>query len=164
MPQHGPWYNLEQAVRAPLLFAAPDQESKGTRTQSPSEFVDIFPTLCELVKLPVPEVLQGKSLVPVLDDPEVSVRYAALGQYPRSVSRQPLMGYTLRSPDYRYVKWLAIDYRKGQRSGKLAATELYDMRRDPLETNNLAQQPEYASVVEGFEAEFTRRGIAQTVD
>ncbi|VGO15312.1 Choline-sulfatase [Pontiella desulfatans] len=150
--------NYEQAVRSPLIFAAPQQKAKGTRTESPSEFVDVFPTLCELAGLPVPGSVEGLSLVPVLDDPAAMVHEAALEQYPRN-SR--FMGYSLRDKRYRYVKWVKMDYYGGERSGPMDANELYDYEKDPNETVNLAGDPGYKDVVANFERILKKRGIAQ---
>jgi len=150
--------NYEQAVRSPLIFAAPGQKAKGAKTESPSEFVDIFPTLCELAGLPIPESCEGLSLVPILGNPEAMVREAALEQFPRWPSR---MGYTLRDKRYRYVKWIENDYKNGTVTGPTVATELYDYEKDPLETVNLADNPEYKSIVENFERIFKKRGVAQ---
>ena len=150
--------NYEQAVRAPLIFAAPGQKAKGTKTESPSEFVDIFPTLCELAGLPIPESVEGLSLVPILGNPKAMVHEAALEQFPRGKDK---MGYTLRDKRYRYVKWVKMDYYGGERSGPMVANELYDYEKDPLETINLANNPEYKDVVANFEQIFKKRGIAQ---
>ena len=149
--------NYEQAVRSPLIFSAPGQKARGTKTESPSEFVDIFPTLCELAGLPVPGRVEGKSLVPVLDDPEVMVREAAMEQFPRN----DMMGYTLRDKRYRYVKWVKNGFKQGGVNGPTVATELYDYEKDPLETVNLAQVDEYKDVVARFEKLFAERGVAQ---
>lgn len=161
---HGMWTkhtNFEQAVRAPLIISSPS--FKAGKTDAPTEFVDLFPTLCELVGLDVPFHLPGESLVPLMKDPSPSVRFAALAQYPRyKKDLGPVMGYTLRSKRYRYVKWLAINYRNGERTGQLVATELYDYLKDPLETVNLAEDPKYKDVVELFENEFKRRNVAMT--
>ena len=46
------------------------------------ELVDVLPTMCELAGLPVPESAEGKSLIPVLMDPNASVRQFALTQFP----------------------------------------------------------------------------------
>ena len=157
---HGLWTkhtNFEQAVRSPMIIAAP-KGFKAGKTNSPTEFVDIFPTLCELAGLNVPAQLQGESLVSVMKDPKGSVRFAALGQYSR---HGPSMGYTLRSERYRYVKWLKMNYRKGETTGELIATELYDYQKDPMEKVNVANHAEYKEVVKSFEAEFARRNVAQ---
>jgi hypothetical protein len=56
----------------------------GATTESPSEFVDIFPTLCELVCVPIPGSVEGFSLLPILEDPKAMVHEAALEQCPRN--------------------------------------------------------------------------------
>ncbi|WDE97748.1 sulfatase [Lentisphaera profundi] len=157
--------NYEQAVRSPLIISSPWQRKKGVKSDSLTEFVDIFPTLCELSNLPVPEVLEGKSLKNLLDNPKESVRNAAMSQYPRRLWQDPKkpdsMGYTLRNKRYRYVKWVLMDYESGARTGELIGTELYDYQNDPLETVNLAKDPSKADVVDHFEKIFKTRGVAQ---
>jgi len=149
--------NYEQAVRAPLIIAAPGQKAKGTASESPSEFIDIFPTLCDLLDLPIPERLEGLSLVPVLENPIAGVREAALEQYPRDKK----MGYSLRDKRYRYIKWIDVKYYAGDRAGPMVAVELYDLEKDPDETINQAANPEYGKVVARFEQIFKQRGVAQ---
>ncbi|MDA3924233.1 MAG: sulfatase [Kiritimatiellae bacterium] len=152
--------NYEQAVRAPLMIAAPGIKG-GQRCESPTGHIDVFPTLCSLVGVSIPDCVEGKDISPLMKDPKASVRKAILSQYPRSVNGASAMGYTLRSKRYRYVKWIRLDYRKGERTGLLVATELYDYAKDPLETVNLANSPEHASIVKEFENEFKERGVAQ---
>lgn len=160
---HGQWCkhtNYEQAVRSPLIVAAPGLKG-GQRCATPTGHIDIFPTLCALAGVPVPECVQGQDLTPLLRDPAASVRRAILSQYPRTVNGMPVMGYTLRDQRYRYVKWLQMNYRKGERTGLLVATELYDYEKDPLETVNLAASPEHAAIVMEFEKDFLKMGVAQ---
>lgn len=157
---HGLWTkhtNFEQAVRSPMIISAP-KGFKANINKTPTEFVDIFPTLCELADLDIPNHLHGKSLVPLMKDPSTYIRFAALSQYPRGANR---MGYTLRSERFRYVKWINMNYRSGERTGKLIATELYDYENDPLETVNLSDDIKYSKIVKAFEDEFTRRNVAQ---
>ncbi|MBF0197699.1 MAG: sulfatase [Planctomycetes bacterium] len=153
--------NFEEAVRSPLIIAAPQQLQKGAKSESPVEFVDIFPTLCELADLEIPSVLEGKSLVPQLNNAEAEVRKAAFHAYPRNGMPVDKMGYSLRSKRYRYVKWLQIDYKKNEKTGILVGTELYDYEKDPKETTNFADNSDYAKVVAMFEDEFKQRDIAQ---
>ena len=152
--------NFEQAVRAPLIVAAPGQPV-GRKTDAPTAFVDVFPTLCDLAGLSVPKHLPGKSLVPLIADPSGSVREASLSQYPRRIDGQPVMGYTLRDRRYRYVKWLQMNFRAGERKGLLVGHELYDYETDPHETVNQADNPEFTAVVARFEGIFKEMGVAQ---
>ena len=152
--------NYEQAVRSPLIIAAPGI-SGGKSCESPTGHIDIFPTLCSLAGVAIPNCVEGKDITSLLKDPSSSVRKAILSQYPRSVNGAPAMGYTLRSKRYRYVKWVQMNYRQGERKGLLAATELYDYKTDPQETVNLAGSPEHASIVKEFERELKERGVAQ---
>ena len=65
---HGLWTkhtNFEQAVRSPLIISAP-KGYEANKNNVPSEFVDIFPTLCELSNIETPAHLPGKSLVPIM--------------------------------------------------------------------------------------------------
>ena len=71
------------------------------------------------------------------------------------------MGYTLRDVRYRYVKWIQMNYRKGERSGLLVATELYDYATDPNETVNLAAIPKHAKTVASFETILKEMNVAQ---
>ena len=75
---HGLWSkhtNFEQATRIPYIIAAPGL-SKGAKTKSLAQSIDIYPTLLELNGLPLPgskPALEGKSLVPVLKEPSAIV-------------------------------------------------------------------------------------------
>jgi iduronate 2-sulfatase len=148
--------NFEQATHAPLLISAPwIQPSK---TKSPSEFVDIFPTLCDLSGVAIPDHLDGKSLVPVMKNPAISVKEFSVSQYPRTRDKLDterlgwsdgqFMGYSIRTQRYRYTIWLKDSYRSYKPFSKnlVVASELYDYEKDPNETVNVAAEKEYASV------------------
>jgi iduronate 2-sulfatase len=129
--EHGLWNkhtNFEVATRTPLIFSVPWQKSTGATTSALAELVDVYPTLCQLAGLPVPDDLEGTSLVPLLDDPGRAVKRAAFSQYPRP---QQVMGYTIRTDQHRYTEWRTAD-------GAVVAVELYDHQTDPQENVNLA--------------------------
>ncbi|HAI11862.1 MAG TPA: iduronate sulfatase [Phycisphaerales bacterium] len=148
---HGMWCkhtNFEQATRSPMIISAPWISSKGTSTQMPTEFVDIYPTLCDLAGLPKPTHLAGESLLPVLNDPSKIIKQAAISQFSRwSEDGEPVMGYALRTQRYRYIEWVQKPYRKGAKSGKVIARELYDYQVDPDETRSFTDDPTYAQVI-----------------
>ncbi|HHM23662.1 MAG TPA: sulfatase [Bacteroidetes bacterium] len=143
--------NFEQATRAPLIFAAPGYP-KGQVAKTICEFVDVFPTLCELTGLPVPENLDGISLVPAMRDPSVSLKEYAVSQFHRNPKGMKLEGYAIRTKRYRYVEWLNQDIRLTQDydEANVVANELYDYQTDPLETVSLAPLPEYKDLVARF--------------
>jgi len=137
--EHGSWCkhtNFEIDARAPLIVRAPGAAG-GRRSEALVEFVDIYPTLCELCELPLPRHLEGRSLVPLLSDPQRPWKQAAFSQYPRG----GVMGYAMRTGRYRYVEW-----RDGA-TGELKDRELYDHQSDPQENVNAASRPENAEAV-----------------
>jgi len=144
--EHGLWSkttNFELDTRAPLIFSVPGQKTAGLSTRSLAEFTDIYPTLVELCGLPVAEGLEGRSLVPVLDDPAATVREAAMSQFPRPpFGRRTHMGYSVRTDRYRYTEWRAL------KTGEIVARELYDHGTDPDETVNLSEHAARAETVE----------------
>ncbi len=134
---HGMWCkhsNYEQAARIPLIVFAPGVTDRGVVSQGLVESVDIYPTLCNLASLPVPEGLDGTSFHATLKDPAAATKEAVFHAYPR----RNMIGRAVRSARHRLVEW------KGPGAdADSAILELYDYEADPGETKNLAaEQPE----------------------
>jgi iduronate 2-sulfatase len=132
--------NYEWATRVPLIISAPGFE-KGTRSSRLVEYVDLFPTFCELTGADSPSYLEGTSMVPLLEEPERPWKKAVFFQYDRWGK---LEGFGLRTERYRYVRWEQVkDISDGSwfdgKKGRLFAEELYDLENDPLETVNIAK-------------------------
>jgi len=137
--EHGAWCkhsNVENDTNAPLLVAAPGPGRAGRRCDALVEFVDIYPSLCQLAGLPIPTHCEGDSFVPLLDKPRSPWKDAAFSQYPRPARGRNLMGISLRTDRYRYTRW--VDTRDRSRT---EAEELYDHRTDPGENRNIAREP-----------------------
>jgi arylsulfatase A-like enzyme len=138
--EHGEWCkhtNFEIATRSPLIFSAPGQKHAGAKTDNFAEFVDIYPTLCELCGLPAPDGLEGASLAPVMNDPKREWKKAAFSQFPR----KGFMGHSMRTDRYRYTEW-------AKAGEEPAARELYDHQTDLDENVNIANLPENKALVE----------------
>ena len=74
---HGLWCkhtNFEQATRSPLMFISPEING-GNKSTSPVEFIDIFPTLCDLTSQDIPNNLHGLSLKPIMNNPKKKINY-----------------------------------------------------------------------------------------
>lgn len=141
---HGLWNkhsNFEEATHTLLMMSVPGKKA-GINPGALCEFVDIFPTLCDLSGIPVPEYLDGVSLVPAIKNPAANVRKYAFSQYPREKNK---MGYSIRTSRFRYTEWISMNFRTDQvyDTGKVVAREMYDYEKDPLETENILNKPEY---------------------
>jgi len=138
---HGLWCkhtNFESATRAPLILASP-RIPGGKTTRRLAEFVDIYPSTCDLAGLAVPGHCEGASLVPLMRDPEREWKSAAFSQYPRG--RGSIMGYSMRTDRYRYTEW------QRRKTGNVVARELYDHQADPQENVNLAAAAEHKDLL-----------------
>jgi iduronate 2-sulfatase len=133
--QHGQWMKqslFENSARVPFMISVP-QGMKGKTSGRTVELVDIYPTLAELCNLPVSKTLSGRSLVPLLKNPDAVWSKPALTQ----VQRQKLMGRSIRTERWRYTEW--------DSAGK-AGIELYDEQNDPGEITNLYNNEAYEKV------------------
>ncbi len=138
--EHGEWCkhtNFEVATRSPMIISAPGQKTRGAKTEALAEFVDIYPTLCELCDLPIPDGLEGRSFAPLLDDPKREWKTAAFSQYPRG----KVMGHSIRTDRYRYTEW-------AEAGKEPIARELYDHQTDPEENVNIAGMHETEAIVQ----------------
>ena len=147
---HGLWNkhsNFEQATRSPLIIFDP-RVNKRIQIKSPTEFVDIFPTLCAATGLQIPENLDGKNLIPLIKGEQISIKPFAVSQWTSAKKT----GYSFRTDRYRYTVWL-----NGKKSTDpifeedIFAEELYDYRTDPAETINLAGEKQSVNLIKRFQ-------------
>ncbi|MCC6682005.1 MAG: sulfatase [Phycisphaeraceae bacterium] len=138
--EHAIWSktsNFERDAQVPLIISVPGMANAGQQCDALVELLDLYPTVADLAGLAAPHPLEGKSLRPVLENPTVEVREAALTQHPRPPygEKAQVMGYSIRTQGYRYTEWRAID------SGDLVARELYDHQQDDIESVNIVDEP-----------------------
>ncbi len=130
-------------ARAPLVVSAPGRRAAGARSDALVEFVDIFPTLCELAGLPLPSHLEGTSFAPLLDEPGRRWKAAAFSQ----IARGQHLGRSMRTDRYRFTRWHPRDAPE-----ETVAVELYDFLNDPVELENIAGRAENLALVKEFSA------------
>lgn len=141
---------FERSSRAPLMMAGPGVAARGAASRRVVEFLDVYPTLAALTGLTPPIGLHGRSLVPLLHDPQTPWDHAAVTQVRRGAMPGAFMGYSLRTERWRYTEW-----DEGARG-----TELYDEDADPDELRNVAADPANRDVVTTLQQRL-RRMVAE---
>ena len=143
MGEHGHWQKqtlFENATRVPLIISAPNLKNKGLISNSPVELIDLYPTLMDLTNIKKPQHLVGKSLSPIMNNINASVRGSALTRWRN--------GYSIKTNRYRLTKWGA--------NGELGY-ELYDHKNDKEELINLARNQNYNKVVDSLKLVIEQR-------
>lgn len=130
----------EESVRVPLIIKVPGKNA--AVCNSFVELLDLYPTIAELANLKYSKHLQGKSLVKTLDNPKSKVRDMAFSVTDNGES------YLLRTE-----KWAYIQYNEDASEG----IELYNMKQDAKQHNNLANKAEYAEVVTYFKKKLVEK-------
>jgi arylsulfatase len=142
-------------VRIPLLVKLPKSMNAGKRLDTFAEIIDIMPTILDAAAIPIPEYVQGRSLLPVCRGETEIHRTEAHSQYfCGSIHVEP----ALMIRDH---KWKLTVYPEQQSihdklygdhylkyspffDAPLVGGELYDLNSDPYEQNNLFDDPQYA--------------------
>ena len=138
---------FETCDRVPLLIRAPGKSISGSSSEGLVELVDIYPTLAELCGVTPPHDLQGRSMVPMVLDPDSDGKEVAYTVVRRgnlklgndaSLHHQKslnILGKAIRTDRWRYTIW--------PKGGE----ELYDLKNDPQEHINLVHISDYDEVV-----------------
>lgn len=135
--EHGFWgkHNLmSHATRAPLLVKVPG--CKGGSAKGVVEFVDIYPTLCELCGVDAPEKqLQGESFAPLLRHPERKGKEYAFIQWGK--------GMNIVSENYSAALWMQGD--------SVIGRMLFDRRTDVAENTNVVEEESVKQLIKVLE-------------
>lgn len=122
---------FEESTRVPFIVSVPWMKGQhGGATKHITELIDLYPTMAELAGLKGPDILQGKSLLPLLKN-TTSEKWRKKVAF--TISRNG--GESIRTHEWRYTHW---GFGKNGR-------ELYDLKNDPGEFNNLAKDPKYSA-------------------
>ncbi|MEM8733908.1 MAG: sulfatase [Planctomycetota bacterium] len=135
--EHGMWNKhscFETSMHAPLIMRVPESVkgpaeavAGGMRLGQLVEFIDIYPTLCDLAGLSIPAHVEGTSLVPLMESPESPGKPYAVGRY--------RAGDTIRSDRFRLSEFPTAAKNRPARSPEYM---LFDHQNDPAEDQNIA--------------------------
>jgi arylsulfatase A-like enzyme len=130
----------EESTKVPMLWVLPDGRNAGGVCQRPVSLLDIYPTIVEMLGQEPLAAHQGRSLRPLLDDPEA----------PRSAP--VLSTWHYKNHSLRDQRWHYIRYRDG-------TEELYDHQTDASEHRNLADERRFREVVERMRTFLPRENV-----
>ena len=127
----------DHTVGVPLLIRGPGIP-KGKTHDAQCYLRDLYPTVCDLINVPIPKTVEGKSLAPVLRGETDCVRDAVFGHY-RDSQRM------IRTDRWKLIYYPLLD-----------KTQLFDLRHDPGELNDLAEIPAHESTRDTLRARLDR--------
>ena len=137
---------FEKALHVPLLIHSPGQQN-GQRARGLTEYVDIYPTLCDMAGLEKPEHLAGASLLPILEDPTAKGKAFVTSRY--------LDLEAIKTDRYLYTEWI-------DSLGQVENRMLYDHNTDPDENTNISELLENAELVKELAKKLAERYASET--
>ena len=138
--EHGLWCkhcNFEKVLHTPAILRSPGK-LKNKKTDALIEYVDIYPTLCELAGISKPFHLQGKSFAPLTENPEL--------EWKQEVYSRWIRGETIVTQTHTYTEWL------NDKTNEVTARMLYDLKDDPEETVNVSEKTENKELIQQLSA------------
>ena len=117
----------EHSTKVPLIISGPGIPKNQVK-DALVYLYDLFPTLTDLIEIPQVEGIDGKSLMSIINGKSTSVRETLYTAYRNTVR-------ALRHEDWKLIRYPQINH-----------TQLYNLKEDPDEINNLAALPEQQTV------------------
>ena len=158
---HGYWYgehglnaerrmSYEEGIRIPLMIRYPKQIEAGIKPTQMVLTLDLAPTMIEFAGLDIEKVRHGRSMKPILTGASVDEwRDSFMIEYYSDTvfERMDHMGYkAVRTDRYKYIRYEDLE----------GMDELYDLKADPYEVNNIINDGTSAPIVEDMNAELNR--------
>ena len=143
--EHG-WFDkrwmFEESFRMPLMIRWPGHIKAGTEVKALTQNIDYAPTLLEAAGLPVPPGMQGRSLLPLIAQPDLPWRKALYYHYYDGPGEHGVAKhYGIRTERYKLIRYYADN-----------AWDLFDLEKDPHEMHSVYADPAYAGVRKELEA------------
>jgi choline-sulfatase len=143
--EKGQWFKrlyFEWSARVPLIVSWPGRVPAGKRVSSLVSLVDLLPTFAEAAGVSVATQIDGRSLLPLADGREDGREREVIGDYCGEATIEPIR--MVRRGDYKYIATNGY------------GPQLYDLKKDPDETVNVAGGPEYAALEKSLHARAVR--------
>lgn len=137
----GKWLHYEESIRVPIIIRWPGMQEKykGMTLEQLALNIDIAPTILDMAGLEVPEKMDGKSLLPLLNQPDFDFREDFFLEHDSVIMvRNPIPdSYGVRTKDWKYIRYVNVDPE---------VEEMYHLTTDPMEVNNLISNDAYSEM------------------
>lgn len=128
----------DEIARVPFIVRSPNIEA-GVTSPHPVSHIDIVPTIMDYAGLPLPKLLEGRSLVPSFAEPNVRINDYVFTEFNRyEIDHDGFGGFQPMRSCYDGRYKLSIHL--------LSGDELYDMETDPYEMTNLIDSPDHSEI------------------
>ena len=136
--EHGMWckhHTFNEAIHVPLIISSPMMK-KGYKSDAMIEYVDLYPTICEIAGITPPNYIHGESFVSVLKNPEKEHKTEIYSRY------QTLE--VVQDKKFSYHEVLQHN------TGKVLYNMLFDMENDKKQYFNISNNSEYLEIVNSY--------------
>lgn len=123
---------FDASVRVPFFIRWPQRLPGGQIVEENISLVDLFPTLCDIANVPIPEGLDGRSVVPLLTGKDVDWPGEVYSELWKAQNGPSVM---IKERNLKYFRFVGKDW----------PDQLFDLHKDPKETTNLVDDPAYAA-------------------
>ncbi|HUP77143.1 MAG TPA: sulfatase, partial [Pirellula sp.] len=150
--EHG-WFDkrwiFEESLRSPMLVRWPGKTQPGSVSKAIVSLLDVAETFLDAAGKPIPQDMQGRSLVPILkgERPDNWRESFYYHYYEYPVPHRVRPHYGVVTDQFKLVHYYKTD---------VDEWELLDRERDPLEVKNFYKDPAYAATVKRLHAELER--------
>ncbi|HXH98745.1 MAG TPA: sulfatase [Sphingobacteriaceae bacterium] len=129
----------EESMRVPLLARCPDLIKSGTKIKQMILNVDIAPTILEMAGIKKPKQMQGESFLPIIKGAQTAWRNEVFYEYYwENAFPQTPTQYAVRTEQYKFIR----------SQGVWDINQLFDIKKDPYEVNNLIRSPEHQQIAQ----------------
>jgi arylsulfatase A-like enzyme len=149
----GKWYAHEESIRVPFIVYDPrlPESKRGQKLDQMALNIDVAPTLLSLAGVSIPEEMQGRDVTPLFNgNAPGNWRNEFFYEHTIDIKTIP-KSLAVVGERYKYIRYTELE------SG---LEEFYDLASDPMEKNNLINEPEYAGLIEQHREKLEQMGAA----
>ena len=137
----------DEAIRIAFLMMYPKAIKPMSTIEEPISNIDLAPTLLDYAGVPIPKTIQGISLKPLLDGKQINFRKSVFHEYYVDLVHSIPRTLCIRTKDFKYITYPDLD----------DIDEMYDLKHDPHEMENVSQNPKYAAKKNELKAELKKQ-------